>query len=288
MRPSDGDARRRRAATSRLPDGLGAPAAARLPFHAMADAATDIIMLTHNRLDHLVATVDALEQRTRAPYRLTIVDNASDPDVRNWLAENRDRFHQLILLPENEFLTALNHGIAATTSDPYMVTDPDLVVPDLEPCWLTRMRTLMDAASGLRADRHRPRPVQPAVRAGGGVDRPRRDRRRRDRRARRRQRLHADPPRRAAGAVRHRLAHVPERRPRRLPLRLGARHPRLPPRLGRLQAVSRPPRRQARARRVPRGQPDRARADAHRARPGRPAGRRDARASACPTPRCWS
>ncbi len=101
---------------------------------------TDIVMLTHNRLAHLEATLDALEARTRAPYRLTIVDNASGPEVRNWLAANRHRFHQLILRPTNEFLDALNHGIAATASDPFMVTDPDLIVPDLEPCWLTRMR----------------------------------------------------------------------------------------------------------------------------------------------------
>ena len=127
-----------------LPDGVGPPRRGPATFQAMADAATDIVMLTHNRLDYLVATVEALEQRTRAPYRLTIVDNASDPDVRNWLAENRDRFHQLILLGANEFLTALNRGIAATTSDPYMVTDPDLIVPDLEPCWLTRMHALME------------------------------------------------------------------------------------------------------------------------------------------------
>jgi hypothetical protein len=104
----------------------------------------DIILLTHNRLAHLVATVDALEARTSSPYRLTVVDNASGPDVRNWLAENRSRFHQLILLPENEFLPALNHAIAATTSDPFIVTDPDLIVPESDPCWLTRMRDLMD------------------------------------------------------------------------------------------------------------------------------------------------
>ncbi len=127
-----------------LPDGVGAWGRGQATFPAMAEAATDIVMLAHNRLDHLVATVDALEQRTEAPYRLTIVDNASDPDVRNWLAENRDRFHQLILLPANEFLAALNHGIAATTSDPFMVTDPDLIVPDLQPCWLTRMRAILD------------------------------------------------------------------------------------------------------------------------------------------------
>ena len=105
---------------------------------------TDIVMLTHNRLAHLEATLDALEARTRAPYRLTIVDNASGPEVRNWLAANRHRFHGLILRPTNEFLSALNHGIAATQSDPFMVTDPDLIVPDLEPCWLTRMRDTFD------------------------------------------------------------------------------------------------------------------------------------------------
>ena len=100
-------------------------------------------MLTHNRLEHLIATVDALEQRTQAPYRLTIVDNASGPEVRNWLSANRERFHQLILRPVNEFLRSLNLGIAATASDPFMVTDPDLIVPALEPCWLTRMTDIM-------------------------------------------------------------------------------------------------------------------------------------------------
>jgi Glycosyl transferase family 2 len=104
---------------------------------------TDIIMLTHNRLEHLVATVDALEQRTQAPYRLTIVDNASGPDVRNWLSSERHRFHRVILRPVNEFLRSLNVGIAETVSDPFMVTDPDLIVPELEPCWLTRLHTLM-------------------------------------------------------------------------------------------------------------------------------------------------
>ncbi len=101
-------------------------------------------MLTHNRLDHLVATVEALEQRTRAPYRLTIVDNASEPDVRNWLSQESHRFHQVILRPVNEFLRSLNLGIDATVSDPFIVTDPDLVVPELEPCWLTRLHELMD------------------------------------------------------------------------------------------------------------------------------------------------
>jgi hypothetical protein len=110
----------------------------------LAGGPIDIIMLTHNRLEHLVATVDALEARTPEPYRLTIVDNASGSEVRNWLADNRHRFEQIILRPTNEHVPAFTHGIAATTSDPFVVTDPDVIVPDLEPSWLARMLDLFD------------------------------------------------------------------------------------------------------------------------------------------------
>jgi hypothetical protein len=104
----------------------------------------DIIMLTHNRLDHLVATVDALEANTPEPYRLTIVDNASGPELRNWLAENRHRFERLILRPTNEHVPAFTHGINATTSDPFVVTDPDVVLPELEPSWMSHMIDLLE------------------------------------------------------------------------------------------------------------------------------------------------
>jgi hypothetical protein len=108
------------------------------------DAPVDIIMLAHNRLEHLVATVDALEAHTHTPYRLTVVDNASGPEVRNWLAANRGRFERIIWSTENEMLGAFNRGMAHATSDPFIVTDPDLVVPDLEPCWLTQMLGMME------------------------------------------------------------------------------------------------------------------------------------------------
>ena len=104
---------------------------------------TDIILLTHNRLDHLIATVEALEERTPEAIRITIVDNASAPELRNWLAANRVRFHQVILRPSNEHVAAFQHGIEATTSDPFIVTDPDIVVPALEPSWLARLHALM-------------------------------------------------------------------------------------------------------------------------------------------------
>jgi hypothetical protein len=109
----------------------------------MATTPIDIVMLTHNRLDHLVQAVDALEERTPEPYRLTVVDNASGPEVRNWLAANRRRFAHLILRDANEHVAAFAHGIAVTSSDPFVVTDPDVVVPDLEPSWLAQMLDLL-------------------------------------------------------------------------------------------------------------------------------------------------
>ena len=106
--------------------------------------ATDIVLLTHNRLEYLVATVEALHERTPEPFRLTIVDNASGSPVRNWLAEHRDLFHQVIFQEANEHVAGFQRGIDATTSDPYVVSDPDLIVPELRPSWLARMLELMD------------------------------------------------------------------------------------------------------------------------------------------------
>jgi hypothetical protein len=103
----------------------------------------DIVMLSHDRLDHLVTTVEALHARTPDPFRLTLVDNASGPDVRNWIAANAHRFDRVILRPTNEHQPAFQHGIEATTSDPFIVTDPDVVVPELEPSWLARMLGLL-------------------------------------------------------------------------------------------------------------------------------------------------
>jgi hypothetical protein len=104
----------------------------------------DIVLLSHNRLEYLQRTVDALFERTPEPFRLTIVDNASEPDVRSWLAANRRRFEQIIALPENEHVPAFQYGIEATTSDPYVVSDPDIELPELEPSWLARLHGLFE------------------------------------------------------------------------------------------------------------------------------------------------
>lgn len=106
----------------------------------MADP-VDIILLAYNRVEYLSEMVDALEQRTLWPYRLTIVDNVSGPETRNWLRANRNRFHQLIFNDRNEHLAGYQRGIARTDSALFVVSDADVLPHPAtdEGCWLTRL-----------------------------------------------------------------------------------------------------------------------------------------------------
>lgn len=111
----------------------------------MADP-VDIILLAYNRLDYLIEMVDALQAHTVWPYRLTIVDNVSGPETRNWLRAHRGRFHQVIFNDRNEHLAGYQRGIARTSSDMFVVSDAD-VLPHpatAEGCWLTRLVGLAD------------------------------------------------------------------------------------------------------------------------------------------------
>jgi hypothetical protein len=101
----------------------------------------DIILLAYNRVDYLKRMVDALEQHTVWPYRLTIVDNVSGPETRQWLRDNSERFHQIIWNRRNEHLAGHQRGIEATESELFVVSDADLLPhpPTDGGCWLTRM-----------------------------------------------------------------------------------------------------------------------------------------------------
>jgi hypothetical protein len=106
----------------------------------------DIILLSYNRLDFLVAMVEALEARTLWPYQLTVVDNLSGPETRQWLRENGGRFHQVIWNDHNEHLAGFQRGIAATAGELFVLSDADIVVsePTADGCWLTRLVALAE------------------------------------------------------------------------------------------------------------------------------------------------
>lgn len=104
---------------------------------------TDIILLTYNRLNYFRQTLLALVNNTRYPYRLIVVDNNSEPEMRRFLQEYADLFDHVVLNDENYFTAAFQRGIACATSDPYIVSDPDILVPAMEgACWLERLVTL--------------------------------------------------------------------------------------------------------------------------------------------------
>lgn len=71
------------------------------------------VIVTRNRRDTLLATLDRLERDTRLPrhaWEIFVIDNASDDDTPSAVAALR-RDIRIIRLPENEGVPARNHAI---------------------------------------------------------------------------------------------------------------------------------------------------------------------------------
>ena len=138
----------------------------------------DIILLAYNRMDYLRRMVDALEANTVWPYRLTIVDNVSGPETRQWLRDNEARFHQIVWNRRNEHLAGHQRGIEATESELFVVSDADLLPhpPTADGCWLTRLVGLADRyrdfgliASRIDSDSIRTSPFEGKLRVDGEI-----------------------------------------------------------------------------------------------------------------------
>lgn len=103
----------------------------------------DIVFLTYNRLEYFKQTVAALINNTRYPYNIIIVDNNSNDEFKNFLSINSKLFDKIIYNNKNEWTSAFQKGIDVTTSDPFILSDPDILVPNLEKvCWLERVINL--------------------------------------------------------------------------------------------------------------------------------------------------
>ncbi|WP_243370205.1 glycosyltransferase [Geotalea sp. SG265] len=100
----------------------------------------DIIFLTYNRPSYFQQALNALIANTRYPYRLIVVDNHSNDEMATYLQQVSIFFDHLIVNDDNYFTTAFRRGIQVATSDPYVVSDPDILVPDLQgKCWLEQL-----------------------------------------------------------------------------------------------------------------------------------------------------
>jgi len=103
---------------------------------------TDIVLTTRNRLHYLKRTVEHIFQRTRSPYALSIINDASDDgETVGYLLElyAQGRLAGLLMRGDQAGQMAnLNVGTWLAFSDPVVFVDDDVLCPDVEPDWLTR------------------------------------------------------------------------------------------------------------------------------------------------------
>jgi glycosyltransferase involved in cell wall biosynthesis len=107
----------------------------------------DIILLTWNRKKLLKNTLQKIEERTKYPYNLIVVDNFSQDGTQDFLRKELERgfIKTLILNDENIGQTrAFNKAFDHVKSETFIVTQDDLWPPDLKPCWLEQMNSLIN------------------------------------------------------------------------------------------------------------------------------------------------
>jgi len=111
---------------------------------------TDILLTSYYRPIFTQKTLESIEERTKSPYRLIVVDNGSDERQKEmlWNYVKRGVIKVLILLDRNYGLEyAKNTGLRFVESTPYFVnTDNDLLIeaPSNGTDWLQKMVSLMD------------------------------------------------------------------------------------------------------------------------------------------------
>lgn len=114
-------------------------------------AVMDIVIFTCDRLGFLKQTVAHIVRRTRSPFRLHVIDDASGGKTVAWLGKQRRKgiIKGVLRRKKRAGISAsLRTVLSVTQSDPVIITDDDVLCPNVEPDWLER---------GLREMAARPR-----------------------------------------------------------------------------------------------------------------------------------
>ena len=104
----------------------------------------DILMLTHERQLYFEKTLDCItSQRSKFNIRLHVIDNNSSSEFVECLEDHLSAgdIQTLYLNDKNEGVPSFNKILPFATSNPFMMTDPDLVGPEN---WLEDMFTVWD------------------------------------------------------------------------------------------------------------------------------------------------
>ena len=103
----------------------------------------DIVITAFKRPKMLMETIKYLKERTKYPYRLFMIHNGGNEEA---MIEYANDFFLIIDPNYNVGIhCAWNLALAVVSSKYFITCDPDILVPDLEPDWLTQLVGLMDA-----------------------------------------------------------------------------------------------------------------------------------------------
>ena len=102
----------------------------------------DIFLTCYMRPELTRNTLEYLKKRTKYPYRLFIIHNGGNEEI---LIDQCEDFFLIIDPGRNIGIhPAWNIALALAESEYFITTDNDILVPDLEPDWLTQLVNLMD------------------------------------------------------------------------------------------------------------------------------------------------
>ena len=98
----------------------------------------DIFLTTFLRQHFTANTIKYLKERTKTPYKLTIIDNGGNEEFK-------DEVDLYVGLSENVGIhSAWNIALALAESEYFITSDNDIYVPQTDPDWLNQMIQFMD------------------------------------------------------------------------------------------------------------------------------------------------
>lgn len=109
----------------------------------------NIYMTSWHRLQMTIETLSILKARTKTPYNLTILDNGSNIVTKSMLFElhKKDYIANIVFMKENTgclYNKFVYHSMTVSDEQYYIITDNDVLPPDLKTCWLKQMIDIMD------------------------------------------------------------------------------------------------------------------------------------------------
>jgi len=102
----------------------------------------DIFICAYLRPMFTEQTLTYLFERTKAPYRLFLINNGGNDDIAK--AYEKEIYMTINLTRNIGVTAAWQIALSLAESEYFITSDNDIYVPDLEPDWLTQMVKFMD------------------------------------------------------------------------------------------------------------------------------------------------